>query len=105
MREHLYFAYILASKGRTLYVGVTGDLLARTFQHKTKAHPGFTARYRCNRLVWFERFTDVSEAIQREKELKGWRRAKKIALIESANPTWDDLSAPWFPHLEGRRAP
>ena len=99
MREHLYYTYIVASRSRTLYTGVTGDLRRRVFEHKQKTHPGFTAKYNCNRLVWFERFTEVSFAIQREKEIKGWLRAKKIALIEQANPTWEDLSAQWYPHL------
>jgi putative endonuclease len=96
MRERLYFTYIMASRSRTLYIGITGDLVKRAFQHKQKKYSGFTARYNCERLVWFQRFTEVSEAIQREKELKGWTRAKKIALIESANPTWEDLSQPWY---------
>src|SRR6266568_2122107 len=99
MRERTYFTYIVASKSRTLYVGVTGDLVKRIFQHKQKKHSGFTARYNCNRLVWFERFSEVSAAIQHEKELKGWTRAKKMVLIEAANPTWEDLSAEWYPHL------
>ena len=96
MHERFYFAYIIASRSRTLYVGVTGDLRRRIFQHKQKTHPGFTSRYNCNRLVWFETFSEVSAAIQREKEIKGWIRARKIALIELANPTWEDLSEPWF---------
>jgi putative endonuclease len=96
MRERLYFTYIIASRSRTLYIGITGDLVKRAFQHKQKKYSGFTARYNCERLVWFQRFTEASEAIQREKELKGWTRAKKIALIESANPTWEDLSQPWY---------
>ena len=99
MREHIYFTYIVASKSRTLYVGVTSDLRRRAFQHKQKTYGGFTARYNCNRLVWFERFSEVSFAIQREKELKGWTRARKIALIEAGNLTWEDLSEPWFPFL------
>jgi putative endonuclease len=92
MDERIRFTYIMASRSRTLYTGVTGDLTRRAFEHKKK-HGGFSTRYNCNRLVWFERFSDVREAIQREKELKGWRRAKKLALVESANPTWEDLSA------------
>jgi putative endonuclease len=99
MHERTYFTYIVASKSRTLHVGVTGDLMKRIFQHKQKTHSGFTARYNCNRLVWFERFTEVSAAIQREKELKGWTRVKKTVLIEAANPTWEDLSAERYPHL------
>jgi putative endonuclease len=93
-----YFTYIVASKSRTLYIGFTGDLLNRIFQHKQKTYEGFSSIYNCNRLVWFERFGDVSSAIQREKQLKGWTRAKKIALIESNNPTWEDLSKEWYPY-------
>jgi putative endonuclease len=104
MDERFYFAYILASRSRTLYVGVTSDLHRRVFQHKQKTHPGFTARYNCNRLVWFESFSEVSAAIQREKEIKGWTRARKIALIEAGNPTWEDLSEEWFPHLAARQS-
>ena len=103
MDERFYFTYMIASRSRTLYVGVTGDLRRRVFQHKQKTHPGFTARYNCGRLVWFESFSEVSAAIQREKEIKGWTRARKIALIELANPTWEDLSEQWFPTLVGQR--
>jgi putative endonuclease len=99
MNERSYFAYIISSRTRTLYIGVTSDLLKRIFQHKQKVFEGFSATYNCNRLVWFERFADVSEAIRREKQLKGWMRLKKIALIESTNPTWEDLSEHWYPHL------
>ncbi|MDE3186574.1 MAG: GIY-YIG nuclease family protein [Acidobacteriota bacterium] len=88
----------MASKSRTLYVGVTSDIVKRSFQHKQKTHDGFSARYNCNRLVWFQRFIDVSEAIQREKELKGWTRDKKVVLIQSKNPTWEDLSESWHSH-------
>ena len=69
MHEGSYFAYIMASRSHTLYVGVTGDLHKRVFQHKWKEHEGFTARYNCDRLVWFERYQDVHKAIAREKEL------------------------------------
>jgi putative endonuclease len=96
MHEHCYFTYIMASRSRTLYVGVTGDLLKRTFQHKWREHEGFTERYNCDRLIWFERHQFIQQAIAREKELKGWSRAKKIALIESLNPTWVDLSREWY---------
>jgi putative endonuclease len=96
MLNRTYCAYIMASRSRTLYIGMTGDLQKRAFEHKQKTCGGFSARYNCNRLVWFQRFSEVSDAIQREKELKGWRRAKKIALIESMNPTWEDLSAQWY---------
>ena len=96
MREHDYSTYIMASRSRTLYVGVTGDLHKRVFQHKGKEHEGFTARYNCDRLVWFERHQYVQNAIAREKELKGWSRSKKIALIESLNAAWVDLSREWY---------
>jgi putative endonuclease len=96
MDESGYCTYIMASRSHTLYVGVSGNLLRRVFEHKWREHDGFTARYNCDRLVWFERRADVHKAIAREKELKGWRREKKIALIESANPTWADLSRDWY---------
>lgn len=96
MREASYCTYIMASRSHTLYIGVTGDLHRRVFQHKWREHDGFTARYNCDRLVWFESYQDVHKAIGREKELKGWRRTKKIALIEAANPTWADLSRDWY---------
>jgi putative endonuclease len=96
MHEGSYFTYMMASRSHTLYIGMTGDLYKRVFQHKWKELDGFTARYNCDRLVWFERYQDVKKAIAREKELKGWRRSKKIALIESANPIWADLSRDWF---------
>ena len=96
MHEGSYFAYIMASRSHTLYIGVSGDLHKRVFQHKWKEHDGFTARYNCDRLVWFEGHDDVSRAIAREKELKGWKRGRKIALIESVNPAWMDLSREWY---------
>jgi putative endonuclease len=86
----------MASRSRTLYVGVTGNLQKRVFEHKWREHEGFTARYNCDRLVWFERFQDVQKAIAREKELKGWRRSKKLALIELINQGWLDLSREWY---------
>jgi len=96
MREHGYYTYIMASRSRTLYIGVTGDLKRRVFQHKWKEHEGFTARYNCDRLVWFERHQYVQNAIAREKELKSWSRSKKIALIELLNAAWIDLSREWY---------
>jgi putative endonuclease len=96
MHERSYFTYIMASRSHTLYIGMTGNLQKRVFEHKWKEHEGFTARYNCDRLVWFERYQDVRNAIAREKVLKGWRRSRKIALIESANPTWIDLSRDWY---------
>ena len=83
MEGRVYFTYTVASRSRTLYIGVTGDLWTRGSQRKEKLHPqGFAATYNCNRPVWFERFFDPDYAIAREKQLKGWRRSKKIALIE-----------------------
>ena len=90
-----YFVYIMASLSRTLYIGVTNDLVRRVHEHKMKELRGFTASYHINRLVWFEEFATPSDAIAQEKQLKNWRRDKKIQLIESVNPSWDDLSAGW----------
>lgn len=98
-----YAVYILSSRSRTLYVGVTGRLLSRIWQHREGACEGFTRRYRIHRLVWFEQTQDVQAAIALEKRIKGWRREKKIALIESANPTWEDLAAEWFSGTEVQR--
>jgi putative endonuclease len=75
---------------------MTGNLVKRVFEHKTKEFDGFTATYNCNRLVWFERFEDPRNAIRREKQLKGWKRAKKISLIAKENPAWIDLSEQWY---------
>ena len=88
--------YLLASrKNGTLYVGITTNLRGRICQHKTGALGGFTKQYHVTTLVYFEEFHDVREAIAREKSIKGWLRAKKIALIEAANPDWDDLAVGW----------
>ncbi len=89
------WVYILSSKTGTLYVGVTSNIYQRVLQHKTKEFSGFAARYGCERLVHLEEFGHISSAIDREKELKGWRRSKKIALIEANNPDWRDLAAGW----------
>ena len=87
-----YYVYLLASrKSGTLYLGVTRNLIRRTYEHKTKATPGFASRYDVRRLVWFEVYDDPTNAITREKELKKWRRAWKIRLIEESNPEWRDL--------------
>jgi putative endonuclease len=93
-REKRYCVYILASKNRTLYIGVTGFLMPRVLQHKSE-DGGFTRRYRINRLVYYEAFRYVNNAIARETEMKQWRREKKVALIERDNPTWEDLAADW----------
>ena len=91
-----YYVYIMASRSRTLYTGVTNDLERRVFEHKEKLVPGFTAKYKIERLVYFEVTQDIHAAIFREKQIKGWTRTKKLTLIASGNPTWNDLSASWF---------
>ena len=88
----LYSVYIMASRSLTLCIGVTRDLYRRTMEHKHHELEGFTSQYRVERLVYYERFVDIRAAIAREKQLKGWRREKKISLIRSQNPTWIDLS-------------
>src|SRR5438552_3801636 len=93
--ERSYCTYIMASVTGTLYVGITNDIMVRVGQHKSGKLGGFSARYKCNRLVYYERYGDVRLAIDREKEFKGWRRSKKIALIESMNSRWKDLSENW----------
>ena len=94
-REHLYYLYILASRSRTLYIGVTNDLGLRIRQHRSGVFDGFTSEYKIHRLVYYESYRWIQEAIAREKQLKRWRREKKIVLIERENPTWEDLSAEW----------
>jgi putative endonuclease len=94
-RQKRYYVYILSSKSRALYVGMTGFLMARILQHKSGVVDGFTRRYHINRLVYYETFHYVNNAIVRESEIKAWRREKKVALIKSANPLWDDLAADW----------
>jgi putative endonuclease len=91
-RERVFWVYILASKlGGTLYIGVTNNLIRRVYEHRTDAVPGFTEEYQVHRLVYFEQFSDIENAIRREKRLKKWNRAWKIQLIENSNPNWDDL--------------
>jgi putative endonuclease len=91
------YVYILANRSRGLYVGVTNDIRRRVREHRTRMR-GFTGRYRCYRLVYVEAVTGPRTAIAREKQLKGWLRAKKVTLIERANPAWDDLAADWYDH-------
>ena len=95
---HQYHVYIMSSNSKTLYVGVTNDLARRAYQHRDKLVAGFTSKYNITRLVYAETTNDVHAAIAREKQIKGWRREKKIALIESVNPEWDDVSEAWFAH-------
>ena len=95
----MYYVYILASfTNYTVYIGVTGDLIRRVYEHRISADPGsFTTKYGVYKLVYFEQTSDVRAAIEREKQLKGWKRAKKNALIEKMNPEWKDL----YPDLLG----
>ena len=95
-----YCVYIMGSLSGTLYVGVTGNLHKRVFEHKFHRGAGFTHKYDVERLLYWESFDDVLNAIDREKQLKGWRRSKKIALIESVNPQWLDLSREWYPWMK-----
>jgi putative endonuclease len=95
MKDHQYFVYIMSSRSGTLYIGMTNSIYRRALQHKSGEIEGFASRYGCNRLVFYESFDDVHRAIGREKELKGWLRIRKIALIESKNPRWADLAETW----------
>jgi putative endonuclease len=90
-----YFVYVMSNKSRRLYTGITSKLQKRVFEHKSKLIDGFTSRHSFDMLVYYEEFTNVNCAILREKELKGWRRDKKLALILADNPDWADLSLEW----------
>ena len=90
---HEYYVYILASRSKRLYVGMTSDLERRVSEHKTKAIPGFTSQYNIDRLVWYESTNSAIDAAERERQLKRRRREKKVWLIEMDNPAWDDLAA------------
>ena len=92
MKDHEYFVYIVCSRSGTLYIGMTNSIYRRALEHKRGEIEGFASKYHCDRLVHYESFDDVYRAIGREKQLKGWSRAKKIALIESGNPRWEDLA-------------
>ena len=95
-RTHEYYVYILSSKTRRLYVGMTSNLARRVEQHKAHEVEGFTNRYNIDRLVYYEETHDVHAAIEREHQIKAWRREKKVALIESVNPSWRDLAGDGF---------
>ena len=87
-----YFVYLMSNESRMLYVGVTNDIHKRVFRHKSKLIPGFTQKYNLYKLVYFEEFDDIRAAIARERQIKGWLRSKKVALITSINPQWKDLA-------------
>lgn len=91
------YVYILTNKNHTvLYTGVTSDLIKRIYQHKTKAYKGFTSRYNCDQLVFYQEFSSISQAIEFEKKIKGGSRKTKVRLISSLNPEWYDLAADWL---------
>lgn len=91
----LFWVYIVASGSGTLYIGMTNNVERRIWEHKNRMFRGFSQQYHCDRLLYYEGFDDVRAAISREKQLKGWRRSKKIGLIEAQNPRWEDLAEKW----------
>ncbi|NBC58264.1 MAG: GIY-YIG nuclease family protein [Bacteroidetes bacterium] len=96
------YTYLLTNKNNSvIYTGVTSNLLKRIYQHKTGIFKGFTKRYNCNKLVYYEEFTDINKAIQREKQIKAGSRQKKIDLINKENPEWKDLSDGWLFYFDG----
>jgi putative endonuclease len=100
MNRRSYCVYLMGSLSGTLYIGVTGNLHKRTFEHKFHRVEGFTRRYSVKRLLFWESYDDVYKALAREKQLKGWSRAKKTVLIESSNPHWLDLAKDWYPWMK-----
>jgi len=96
MMSKEYYVYIMTNKSRTLYTGVTNDLMRRVYEHKNKLISGFTSKYNIKILVYYESTPSIHPALEREKQIKGWLRAKKIMLINSLNPEWKDLSEEWF---------
>jgi putative endonuclease len=100
VRGRIYYVYIMASKHRAIYIGVTNLLRRRVFKHKMGTASKFTAKYNCTRCVYFETFDEIRDAIGREKQLKTWRRSRKITLIESENPEWTDLFEWLDEHVE-----
>jgi putative endonuclease len=96
MREHIYTVYMIASRSRVPYIGMRNNPHRRVWEHKNDLIDGFTKEYKCHRLVYYESFDDVANAIDREKQLKHWNRTKKEWLIKQHNPTWEDLAAEWY---------
>jgi len=96
MSQQTYWVYIMTNNSGTLYTGVTGDLPRRTYEHRHRLVPGFATRYRIDQLIYVESFSEVRDALAREKQIKAWRRSHKVALIDSANPEWNDLGEAWF---------
>jgi len=104
-KEHHYFVYVLASISGTLYIGVTSALACRVNEHRVGARNGFTKKYGVHRLIYWEEFSQIRDAIAREKQLKGWRRERKIALFEQTNPSWRDLSRDFYKTIQMNRGP
>ena len=97
MSVNQYWVYMVTNRWKNvLYTGVTNELFRRMWQHKNKAFPGFTKKYNCDRLVYFEEYGEIDQAIAREKQIKGWTRARKNALVERMNPEWKDLAESWY---------
>jgi putative endonuclease len=94
--KRIFHVYILSNISKMPYIGVTNNLERRILEHKNKLIPGFSQKYNLHRLVYFESFGDIRDAIVREKQLKGWLRVRKVELIKLKNPNWDDLAADWF---------
>jgi putative endonuclease len=94
--KNQYYVYIMTNKSGTLYTGMSNNIKQRVFAHKHKLVEGFTRKYNIDRLLYIESFRDVNSAIAREKVIKGWRRARKIALIKTVNPNWADLAGEWY---------
>src|SRR5437667_12182897 len=92
-----FYVYIMTNRSGTLYTGVTNNLMRRVYEHKHHLTPGFTSKYKVDRLVYFEFGESISAAIEREKQSKGWTRKKKLDLVRTSNPKWKDLSAEWYP--------
>ena len=95
-REYRFFVYIMSSKSRVIYTGMTNDIVERVREHKLHLLKGFTKKYKITRLVYFETLKYADNCIDREKQVKDWTRARRVALIQSVNPTWEDLAAEWF---------
>ena len=100
MKTKTYYVYIMASRSLNLYTGITNRIYRRALQHKRGEIEGFTKRYNINRLVYWEVFHHVGNAIAREKQIKSWTRAKRLALIATKNPTWQDLATGWGEKVE-----
>jgi len=103
IRHNCYYVYILSSRTKVLYVGMTNHLARRIYEHKNKINEGFTAKYNADKLVYFEEVENETSAKKLEKQIKGWLRKRKINLIESKNPNWDDLSSRWMDSLLGKK--